>query len=118
MTGVAEGVMWLAGRPRPFPASITPVCGYGAVGFIEYPGVACLLTGGGSFGVIGSPAQAGMAVYPGRAVTTGTAVIGGRPGAWRPPSVACPEVTVPIPVAVPVASASTVCCVTVATAPC
>ncbi|MGW0063747.1 hypothetical protein ACWDTT_27910 [Streptosporangium sandarakinum] len=59
--------------------SISPVCGYGAVGFIEYPGATCLHTGG-SFGVIGSSGQAGAAgsfgtvVYSGM---TGTAACSG-----------------------------------------
>ncbi|GAB2477462.1 hypothetical protein GCM10027187_51420 [Streptosporangium sandarakinum] len=72
--------MWLAERPRSFPMSISPVCGYGAIGFIEYPSATCLHTGGGSFGVIGSSGQAGATgsfgtvVYPGM---TGTAACSG-----------------------------------------
>ncbi|MFG1748985.1 hypothetical protein [Streptosporangium sandarakinum] len=119
--------------------SISPVCGYGAIGFIEYPSATCLHTGGGSFGVIGSSGQAGATgsfgtvVYPGMtgtaacsgttgttgttgtaaySGTTGAAVTKGRSGTWRPPAVTCPKV------AVPMMSAATVCHVTVAIAPC
>lgn len=110
MTGVSDGAMWLAERPRSFPMSISPVCGYGAVGFIEYPSAACLHTGGGSFGMIGSSGQAdvtgsfgtavysgvtgtatypgvtgtvgvtGTATYPGVTGTTGTPAYSGKPG--------------------------------------
>ncbi|WP_189250421.1 hypothetical protein [Streptosporangium pseudovulgare] len=116
--------------------SISPVCGYGAVGFIEYPSATCLHTGGGSFGQAGAtgsfgtavysgttgtatypgttayPGTTGTAIYSGTTGTTGAAVIKGRSGAWRPSAITCREA------AVPMASAATVCCVTVAIAPC